>query len=479
MQLYGDADHVSELLQRFCNPNNVRVALTMLLNIGSVVAIVAINKAIYRTGFKFPSTLMAFHFACTYCFVLAMRKRGVFESKFVHWRVYIMLGMSMAAAVGLVNMSLVHNTVGMYQLLKFLAVITTVTIEYFYKGKTYRFAVYAALVLLVVGVSTSTVSDVKMSATGLAYGLVGAVAVSWYQVYNKAVQTDYAVSALQLLEYEQPCSAFWCLGLALATDDVGSLGGVTWSAPLIGMLLLSGAMAFLVNLSSFLIIGKTSPVTYAVVGHAKTLLLFAAGFTFFGETVSPKQGFGLCIAVGAMVWYTQLTTTAPPKVDANPHTLAMTELKKVSLNVPLAHGISESTRVCAAKMQRAGATTGQIKAFVRSHDLVVKGETGAIFESSIEFPSNLPRLKAIAERPRPPGSKDIAELLAKTVILKLNGGLGTTMGLDKAKSLCEIKNGKSFLDVIAQQVLRRITVAGGDLGFRSPELLGPTPVANR
>merc|ERR1719298_150429 len=43
-------------------------------------------------------------------------------------------------------------------------------------------------------------------------------------------------------------------------------------------------------------------------------------------------------------------------------------------------------------------------------------------------------------------------LLRETVILKLNGGLGTGMGLDKAKSLLTVTEGNSFLDLIAQQV---------------------------
>ena len=43
--------------------------------------------------------------------------------------------------------------------------------------------------------------------------------------------------------------------------------------------------------------------------------------------------------------------------------------------------------------------------------------------------------------------------LAGTVVVKLNGGLGTSMGLDRAKSLLEVRDGLSFLDIIAQQVL--------------------------
>lgn len=42
--------------------------------------------------------------------------------------------------------------------------------------------------------------------------------------------------------------------------------------------------------------------------------------------------------------------------------------------------------------------------------------------------------------------------LMETVVLKLNGGLGTSMGLDKAKSLLPVKGDDSFLDLTAKQV---------------------------
>jgi UDP-N-acetylglucosamine pyrophosphorylase len=45
-------------------------------------------------------------------------------------------------------------------------------------------------------------------------------------------------------------------------------------------------------------------------------------------------------------------------------------------------------------------------------------------------------------------------LLSKTVVLKLNGGLGTGMGLDKAKSLLKVKGDDTFLDLTAKQVIK-------------------------
>jgi len=43
--------------------------------------------------------------------------------------------------------------------------------------------------------------------------------------------------------------------------------------------------------------------------------------------------------------------------------------------------------------------------------------------------------------------------IERVAVIKLNGGLGTSMGLDRAKSLLEIRAGMSFLDLIARQVL--------------------------
>merc|ERR1719498_2156638 len=79
-------------------------------------------------------------------------------------------------------------------------------------------------------------------------------------------------------------------------------------------------------------------------------------------------------------------------------------------------------------------------------------------EKSIASVDELPALESLEIEPKP-------ELLAKTVMLKLNGGLGTGMGLDKAKSLLEVTNGNSFLDLIANQVKSMKEQFGQDVAF--------------
>ncbi len=53
-----------------------------------------------------------------------------------------------------------------------------------------------------------------------------------------------------------------------------------------------------------------------------------------------------------------------------------------------------------------------------------------------------------------PDVKNPADILSKLCVIKLNGGLGTTMGLDRAKSLIPVKDGMSFLQIITGQIMR-------------------------
>ena len=44
-----------------------------------------------------------------------------------------------------------------------------------------------------------------------------------------------------------------------------------------------------------------------------------------------------------------------------------------------------------------------------------------------------------------------------TVVIKLNGGLGTSHGHGRAKTLLEVRDGLTFLDIIVRQVLHART----------------------
>src|SRR3954447_9235148 len=112
-------------------------------------------------------------------------------------------------------------------------------------------------------------------------------------------------------------------------------------------------------------------------------------------------------------------------------------------------GLEAATR----KMEEAGVPAAAVRTFADFYRQVEAGETGELPEDELEPIEGLPALDDL------PASDDAP--LDRAVVIKLNGGLGTSMGMDRAKSLVEVKDGRSFLDVVACQVLtlRRATGA--------------------
>jgi UDP-N-acetylglucosamine pyrophosphorylase len=82
-------------------------------------------------------------------------------------------------------------------------------------------------------------------------------------------------------------------------------------------------------------------------------------------------------------------------------------------------------------------------------------------ESTISPVESLPQADDLPEPP----ADEVASLLAQSAILKLNGGLGTSMGLEKAKSLLEVRPGVTFLDLIARQILYFRNATGANVRF--------------
>ncbi|RYG17758.1 UTP--glucose-1-phosphate uridylyltransferase [bacterium] len=105
-------------------------------------------------------------------------------------------------------------------------------------------------------------------------------------------------------------------------------------------------------------------------------------------------------------------------------------------------------RAARDKMAAEGIDPVAIDVFAHYYRLLEHGETGMIPESSIE-PHDMESLADVEV-----DEAVASEALAKTAVIKLNGGLGTSMGMDRAKSLLCVRRGLSFLDVIARQILQ-------------------------
>lgn len=99
------------------------------------------------------------------------------------------------------------------------------------------------------------------------------------------------------------------------------------------------------------------------------------------------------------------------------------------------------------KMHDGAVHATAIDVFTHFYRLLESGETGIIAEEEVDPLVDVPRQVDLDIT----GSVGRAAL-AQTAIIKLNGGLGTSMGMDRAKSLLTVRGEESFLDIIVGQV---------------------------
>jgi UTP--glucose-1-phosphate uridylyltransferase len=109
---------------------------------------------------------------------------------------------------------------------------------------------------------------------------------------------------------------------------------------------------------------------------------------------------------------------------------------------------AEGLQAATEKMRADGAPQVAIDTFAHYYERLAAGEQGTLAEDEIE---PVDEVQDADELPEP--GDDAGGLLDRTVAIRLNGGLGTSMGMTRAKSLLEAKDGLSFLDVIARQIL--------------------------
>lgn len=287
-------------------PEKLVVPACLALNAVSSIGIVFVNKLVFRDyGFPYGTLLTTIHFTVTFLLLCVCLGLGVFEFKRVSVVRMIPLCLSFCGFVALTNMSLVYNSVGFYQLMKVLTTPLLVVLQTLFYDQHFSNKVKVSLAVICVGVIIGTVTDAEANLYGTIIATSALLVTCQYQIWVGTKQKEYNCNSFQLLFYQAPISAIMLFPMAVFSDNL--LTQFTWPcAETIWMILLSAVLAFLVNISIFLVIGKTSPVTYNVLGHFKLCVILSLGFIFFGAPVTAKNVSGILITLAGVFWYTQL-----------------------------------------------------------------------------------------------------------------------------------------------------------------------------
>jgi len=116
----------------------------------------------------------------------------------------------------------------------------------------------------------------------------------------------------------------------------------------------------------------------------------------------------------------------------------------------------------AERMTQAGLPRLAIDVFSDYYHQLEQGRTGLIPEDTIE---PITQVDDLADARF--SAEEQARALSQTVFIRLNGGLGTSMGMDRAKSLLPVRDGLSFLDII----VRQLQAVRASTGVQAPLIL--------
>jgi UTP--glucose-1-phosphate uridylyltransferase len=98
------------------------------------------------------------------------------------------------------------------------------------------------------------------------------------------------------------------------------------------------------------------------------------------------------------------------------------------------------------KMREAGQPEEAIRSFASAYERLVGGESAMLPSAELEPAGDVDQFEELPDA-------DAGDVLDRVAVIKLNGGLATTMGLRSPKSLVEARDGHSFLDIIVGQTL--------------------------
>lgn len=277
------------------------------LSVVSSVSIVICNKALMSTlGFNFATTLTSWHLLVTFCSLHVALYMKLFEHKPFDPRTVIGFGILNGASIGLLNLSLGFNSVGFYQMTKLAIIPCTVLLETLFLGKRFSRSIQFSLVILLVGVGIATVTDMQLNFLGSVLSLLAIVTTCIGQIMTNTIQKKYKVSSTQLLYQSCPYQAMTLfisgpfLDRFLTSHNVFAF---KYTPEVLAFIVLSCLISVSVNFSTFLVIGKTSPVTYQVLGHLKTCLVLAFGYVLLHDPFSWRNILGIMVALVGMVLY--------------------------------------------------------------------------------------------------------------------------------------------------------------------------------
>lgn len=152
-----------------------------------------------------------------------------------------------------------------------------------------------------------------MTKLGLIYGLIAIISTSHNQMLVADYQKQYSISGSELqlaIGYQQTILGF-VFSFFLELTGKENFFQNDFSKHALMVMISTCVLSVFSNVSGFGLIGKTSGISFQVVGHFKTILLLIVGYIFFpsdwpDDGTKYKALGGIFVALIGVFWYSYL-----------------------------------------------------------------------------------------------------------------------------------------------------------------------------
>ncbi|KAF4972065.1 hypothetical protein FSARC_1283 [Fusarium sarcochroum] len=276
-------------------------------------ATILFNKWLIDTaGFRYPIILTTWHLVfATIATQLLARTTSLLDSRHalpltrrLYVRTILPIGILYSASLVFSNIVYLYLSVAFIQMLKSTGPVCVLIASWIWGVAQPDSKTFGNVMLIVAGVAIASFGAIEFSWMGFIFQLCGTIAEAIRVVM---IQVMLSAEGLRMdplvgLYYYAPVCAimnlvvvFFSEGPRFKWEDAASTG--------YGMLFANACLAFILNVISVVLIGKTSGLVMTLSGILKSILLVSASVIIWGTHISLLQTLGYSIALMGLVLY--------------------------------------------------------------------------------------------------------------------------------------------------------------------------------
>ncbi|KAG5933071.1 hypothetical protein E4U59_007074 [Claviceps monticola] len=292
---------------------SLNTAFYILLWIFMSNCTILFNKWLIDTkGFRFPILLTCWHLVyATIATQILARTTTLLDSRKkisltprLYCRTILPIGIFYSGSLVCSNVVYLYLSVPFIQMLKAAAPVAVLFTSWAWKVAEPNLASFLNVLWIVAGVALASVGEIHFSLIGFLYQMGGIVfeAIRIIMIQVLLSGDGMKMDPLVGLYYFAPVCAIMNLLVALPSE----LPNFTWAAAsAVGfdMLLLNASIAFLLNVTSVFLIGRTSGLVMTLTGIFKNILLILVSILIWNTKITFMQTIGYAIALAGLTYY--------------------------------------------------------------------------------------------------------------------------------------------------------------------------------